>query len=174
MTVLLKQLFSFFQMLNSDTGTNQLSAGLALGVVLGFAPFFSLQGFFVILIIFFFRVQLGAAFLSAFFFKFVAFLMDPLSDQLGRAILENPSLRPLFIQLYNMPILPYTRFNDSIIMGSAAVSFGLVIPLFFVFKILILKYREIVVRRYQQSKFWKVWSATSFYKWYSKYQELYG
>jgi len=68
MTLLLKQLFAFFRLLNSDTATNQLAAGLACGVILGFAPILSLQALLVIFCCFFFRIQLGAAFLSAFFF----------------------------------------------------------------------------------------------------------
>lgn len=174
MTVLLKQLFAFFRLLNSDQGTNQLAAGLACGVILGFAPILSLQAIFILFCCFFFRIQLGAAFLSAFFFKFVAFVFDPLTDILGQKVLEAQALRPLFVSMYNMPIVPLTRFNNSIVMGSAVVSFILVIPLFFVFKRLIIKYRETVVARYKQSKLWKMWAGTSFYKWYLTYEKLYG
>lgn len=67
MTVLLKQLFAFFKLLNSEDGENQLAAGLALGVILGFSPFLSLQTLIVLFLIFLFRIQMGAAFLSAFF-----------------------------------------------------------------------------------------------------------
>ncbi len=174
MTLLLKQLFSFFKLLNSDTGTNQLAAGLAAGLILGFAPILSLQALLVLVLCFFFRIQLGAAFLSAFFFKFIAFIFDPLTDRLGRTVLESESLRPLFITMYNLPFVPLTRFNNSITMGSALVSFILVVPLFFVFKMTIFKYREIVVARYKQTKIWKAWAGTSVYNWYSKYDKLYG
>ena len=174
MTLLLKQLFAFFRLLNSDTGSNQLAAGLAAGVILGFSPFLSLQALFVLFCCFFFRIQLGAAFLSAFFFKFIAFLIDPLSDMLGKAILENEGLRPLFTDLYHMPIVPMTRFNNSIVMGSGVLGFLLVIPLFFAFKSLIAKYRLTVVARYKQSKIWKAWSGTTIYKWYTTYEKLYG
>jgi uncharacterized protein (TIGR03546 family) len=174
MTLLLKQLFAFFRLLNSDTGTNQLAFGLAFGVILGFSPFLSLQTFLVLFLCFFFRIQLGAAFISAFFFKFVAFMFDPLTDKLGRWALELPSLRPLYVEMYNMPLVPLTRFNNSMVMGSALVGFGLVIPLFFLFKSGIVKYRATVVARYQQTKIWKLWIGTSIYKWYQKYQALYG
>lgn len=174
MTLLLKQIFNFFKLLNSDTGTNQLAAGLACGIILGFSPILSLQSLIVLIIIFFFRIQIGAAFLSAFFFKFIAFLVDPASDVLGRWFLELPALRPAFIELYNMPIVPFTRFNNSIIMGSAIVAAILVIPAYFAFKRGIIQYRATVVARYQQTKIWKFWSATSVYKWYTKYQDLYG
>lgn len=174
MTLLLKQIFAFFKLLNSDSGLNQIALGLACGVVLGFAPILSLQALLVIVCCFFFRIQLGAAFLSAFFFKFVAYIFDPVADQIGRHVLEADSLREVFISLFNAPFVPLTRFNNSIVMGSGLVSFILVIPLYFFFKYLIVKYREKVVAKYKQSKIWKAWAGTAFYKWYTKYDDLYG
>lgn len=174
MTLLLKQLFSFFQLLNSETGTNQLASGLSLGLILGFAPFLSLQTVLVLLLVFFFRIQLGAAFLSAFFFKFIAFIIDPAADVLGRVVLEAESLRSIFTSLYNLPLVPMTRFNNSIVMGSFIFSLILVIPSFFIFRLMIEKYRATFVARFKQTKLWKAFHATKFYGLYSKYQELYG
>ncbi|MFZ4403413.1 MAG: TIGR03546 family protein [Pseudobdellovibrionaceae bacterium] len=173
MTLLLKQIFAFLKLLNSDTGTHSLAWGLSFGLVLGFAPFFSLQTLLVILIVLFFRVQLGAAFLSAFFFKFVAYLFDGVSDSIGRITLESEALRPLYIQLYNMPIVPFTRFNNSIVMGSMILTFILTPIAFFTFKFLIIKYRETVVARFKDTKAWKAFAATSLYNWYTKYDQLY-
>lgn len=173
MTLILKQLFAFLRMLNSDTGHNQLASGLALGMFLGFAPFLSLQTLLVLIIVFFFRVQLGAAFLSAFFFKFIAYLIDPLAHIIGKSVLENESLRPLFVGMYNMPLIPLTRFNNSIIMGSLIISCVLSVPAFFVFKALILKYRQTVVAQFKQTKIWKMMTATKFYNWYCSYEKLY-
>ncbi|MBC7370423.1 MAG: TIGR03546 family protein [Bdellovibrionaceae bacterium] len=174
MTLLLKQIFAFFKLLNSETGTNQLAAGLACGLILGFSPMLSIQAFIVLFLIFFFRIQMGAALLSAFFFKFVAFIFDPVADTLGRTVLEAPGLRPLFVTMYNMPLVPLTRFNNSIIMGSGIVGLILVVPAFFVFKALIIKYRATVVARLKGTKFWKAFAATKVYNWYNKYTELYG
>lgn len=174
MTLLLKQIFAFFQLLNSETGTNQLASGLACGLILGFSPFLSIQTLLILCLIFFFRIQMGAAFLSAFFFKFVAFLFDPVADSLGRAVLEAEGLRPLFTQMYNMPLVPMTRFNNSIVMGSMVVGLILVIPAFFLFRIMIVKYRATVVARFKGTKIWKSFAATKVYAWYTKYQDLYG
>lgn len=174
MTLLLKQLFAFIKLLNSDTGHNQIAAGLALGIVLGFSPMLSLQALLVFLIAFFFRVQLGAAFLSAFFFKFIAFIIDPVADQVGQLVLELPSLRPLYIEMYNMPLVPLTRFNNSIVMGGAIISLLAVIPAYFIFQNAILKYRVNVVAKFEDTKFWKALKATGFYKWYATYKSLYG
>src|SRR5689334_5130987 len=133
MGLLIKQLINLIRLLHSDTGQNQIATGLAFGVFLGFAPFLSLQTLLVLFIVFIFRVQLAAAFLSAFFFKLIAFTLDPIADDLGRWALENPSLRDLWSTLYNMPLLPMTRFNNSIIMGSFIISIILCPILFFIF-----------------------------------------
>lgn len=174
MTLLLKQLFNFLKLLNSDTGHNQLASGLACGLVLGLAPFLSLQTVLVLTLVFIFRIQLGAAFLSAFFFKFVGFLLDPVCDPIGRWILENEGLRGIFVEMYNMPIIPFTRFNNSLVMGSLVLSLLLAPILFFVFRALIIKYRIAVVDKFKQTKFWKAFAATSLYNWYTKYDQLYG
>jgi len=174
MTLLLKQFFNFITLLHSENGTKQIAWGLTLGAFLGFSPFFSLQTFLIFLILLIFTVQIGAAFLSAFVFKFIAFLIDPIADILGRAILENESLRPLWTHLYNIPILPYTRFNNSIVMGSFV--FALIISplLYFGFNKAIEKYRSTLVQKIEKTKFWKAFKATKFYIWYSKYQDLAG
>lgn len=174
MTALLKQIFNFLKLLNSDTGTSQLTWGLSLGLILGFAPFISIQTFLVFALIFVFRVQIGAAFLSAFFFKFVAFLFDYPAHLLGKSVLESEGLRPLFTTMYNMPLVPMTRFNNSIVMGSMIVSLLLLPFAFFGFKIAILKYRATVVTRFKGTKFWKAFTATRFYSWYCTYDNLYG
>lgn len=173
MTLILKQIFAFLRLLNSDTGTNQIASGLSLGIILGFAPFVSLQTVIVLLLVFIFRIQLGAAFLSAFFFKFIAFLVDSPADNLGRLLLESESLRSIWTSLYNMPIVPMTRFNNSIVMGSLVISLILAPISFFIFKRLVIKYRELVVERLKETKFWKAFAATKIYNWYLTYNKLY-
>lgn len=174
MTILLKQIINLIRLLHSDTGQSQIAAGLAYGVFLGFAPFLSLQTVLVLFVVFLFRVQLGAVFVSAFFFKFIAFLLDPAADPIGRMLLENPSFRPLWITMYNVPLLPMTRFNNSIVLGSFAISLILCPVLYFVFKSLVIKYQTTMVRRFESSKAWKLWKATKVFDWYTKYRNLYG
>lgn len=174
MTLLLKQLFAFLKVLNSDTGENQIAAGIACGLILGFAPVLSLQTLLVFIIIFLFRVQAGAAFSSAFFFKMIAWLLDPVFDSIGGSFLEIEGLAGVYTTLYNMPIVPFTKFYNSIVMGAGVVSIALFPIVFFVSKVLIVKYRKTVLERFQETKFWKAVKATGFYKWYAKYDQYYG
>lgn len=174
MTYLLKQLFQLVKLLNSETGTNQIAWGIAFGFVLGMTPAFSLQTVLVFIILLFFRVQMGAAFIAAFFFKFAAYLFDPVFHSVGSAVLEMDGLKPLFTTLYNMPIVPWTRFYNSIVMGSGVVSLLLTPVVFFASLYLVKKYRKNVYEKFKQSKFFKAVKATGFYKWYMKYDEFYG
>lgn len=171
MGLILKQLFAFIKLLNSDTGNISLALGMTCGFILGMTPVLSLHSLLIFLILFFFRIQIGAALVMAFFFKFVAYLLDPIFHSVGSNVLEMESLQVFFTTLYNMPILPYTRFNNSIVMGSAVVTFALSPIVFIASQYFIVKYREIVVARFRETKFWKAMQATKFYQWYYKYDQ---
>ena len=174
MTIILKHVFNLIKMLNSETGSVQISLGCALGFILGMTPVLSLHSLLVFACLFLFRIQFGAAMLSAFVFAFPAFLLDPLFHRVGAYFLELPSLQELWTALYNMPIIPFTRFNNSIVLGSGIVSIVLAPLVFFLALFLVSKYREKVVARFKDSKLFKALKATSIYKWYAKYQEFYG
>jgi len=174
MTLILKQLFALFRLLNSDTGTNQIAAGIACGLILGFAPMLSLQALLVFVCMFLFRIQVSAALLSAFFFAFIAWLFDPVSHAVGSTILEAEFLQPLLTEMYNMPFIPYTRFYNSITMGAGALSLLLAPVVFLGSKRLVISYRANVVARFRNSRWWKLWSGTRLFKWYMTYEKLHG
>lgn len=171
MGLILKQIFAFLKLLNSDTGNISLAMGMTCGFILGMTPILSLHSLLVFLILFFFRIQIGAAFVIAFFVKFIAFFFDPLFHVVGSAVLEMDTLQGIFTTLYNMPLVPYTRFNNSIVMGSAVITFALSPFIFVLSQIMIVKYREKVLARFQETKLWKFVKATSFYKWYHSYSQ---
>ena len=171
MGLILKQLFAFIKLLNSDTGTISLAMGLTCGFILGMTPTLSLHSLLIFLVLFFFRIQIGAALLAAFFFKFVAFLLDPAFDAVGSKVLDIESLQAFYTTLYNMPIIPFTRFNNTIVMGSAVITFALSPLIFILSRYLIVKYRQTILARFKESKAWKAVEATKFYQWYYKYDQ---
>jgi uncharacterized protein (TIGR03546 family) len=171
MGLLLKQLFSFIKLLNSDTGNISLALGMTCGFILGMTPTLSLHSLLIFLVLFFFRIQIGAALIAAFFFKFVAFLLDPVFHSIGSKVLEIESLQNIYTSLYNMPLLPFTRFNNSIVMGSAVITFALSPIVFLISQYLIIKYRVVVLARFKETKVWKAVEATKFYQWYYKYDQ---
>ena len=122
MTLILKQLFSFLKVLNSDVGEKPIAWGIVCGMFLGFSPGLSLQSIMIISFLFLFRIQVGAALFAAFFFKILSFILDPLFDIIGGAVLELSFLKGLFTILYNMPIIPFTKFNNSVFMEAGVIA----------------------------------------------------
>lgn len=173
MTIILRQIFVFFKLLNSETASNQIAAGVACGVILGLAPAVSFQSVLVFAVIFLFRVQFGAAFATAFFVKFMAMPFDPLFHRIGSFVLEDPTLEPAFTWMYNVPLVPLTRFYNSIVMGSAVVSILLAPVVFVLSKIVIRRYRETIVERFKDSKLWQFWKTTTIYNWYMRYDKYF-
>jgi uncharacterized protein (TIGR03546 family) len=171
MGLILKQLFSFIKLLNSETGNISIAMGVTCGFILGMTPSLSLQSLVIFLLLFIFRIQIGAALISAFFFAFVAFLLDPAFHAVGSKVLEIESLQAFYTTLYNMPIIPFTRFNNSIVMGSAVITFALSPIVFILSQFLIIKYRVVILARFKETKIWKAVEATKFYQWYYKYDQ---
>ncbi len=73
-----------------------------------------------------------------------------------------------------MPIVPLTRFYNSLVMGAGVISIILAPIVFFASKIIIRKYRATIVARWKNSKPFKALKATSIYNMYSKYEQFYG
>ena len=48
----------------------------------------------------------------------LGFLLDPVFDRIGAGLLGAPSLRPLWTSWYNTPLVPYTNFNNTVVLGS--------------------------------------------------------
>jgi len=170
--VLLRQLFKFFELLHSETSPHQLCAGFVVGMFMGFLPASNLLWLGMVMTLFLFRVNIAAALLSYALFLMVSFFLDPAFDKLGLAILTQAGLKPLWVTFYNAPLIPFTRFNNTIVMGGLAISLILAVPLFFISRTLILNYREVVVRRFRASIVWRTWTATKLYRLYARYLQF--
>lgn len=172
MSLILKQIFNLIKLLHSESGDRSIALGIALGFILGMSPLLSLQAIFVIFVLLVFRIQIGSCLVASFFFKFIAFLLSPVFDKAGRLVLETESLKPLFTSLYNMPVVPYTKFYNSVVMGSGVASLILAPLIYFLSKSIIKKYRSTVVKKTNNSKLWKAFKATKVIQWYLKYDQI--
>jgi hypothetical protein len=70
--------------------------------------------------------------------------------------------------------MPYTRFNNSIVMGSLIFSLLAFYLVYWGGKLMILKYRETLMVRFNRLKIVNVFRASNLYKWYSRYSKLRG
>jgi uncharacterized protein (TIGR03546 family) len=115
---------------------------LCLAMIMGLTPLYSLHNLFVLFLVLFLRLNLSAFILGWVLFSGLAYLMDPLFDRVGYALLTLPSLAGLWTALYNMAFFRICHFNNSIVLGSLFISILLVVPLFVLANIIITRYRQ--------------------------------
>lgn len=159
------------KVLNSESAPGQISMAFCLAVAMGFTPLFSLHNLIVLFLVLFLRVNLTGFILAWIVLSALAYLMDPLFSWLGVTLLTADPLEGLWTALYNITLWRLEKFNNSIVMGSLLISLVLFVPLFFLFNILILRYREHVLAWIQKTRIAQMIKAT---KLYSAYQTLSG
>lgn len=115
-------LIKIFKLLNSETGPWQLAFGVSLGMIVGLTPLLSLHNLIVILVALWCRVNLSLFFTSFGLFSGIAYLLDPMFHHLGYAALNAMAMLPLWTEWYNDAFMRWTRFNNSIVMGSLLCS----------------------------------------------------
>jgi uncharacterized protein (TIGR03546 family) len=167
------QIFGLIRVMHSETDPRQISLGFALGMIPGLTPLTCPHNLLVLLAVLFFRVNISAAMLSWGVFTLWAFALDPLFHQIGLFFLAHVGfLQGLWTTLYNAPLLPYSRFNNSIVMGSLIFSLLAFYPVYWGGRVMVVKYRETLMERFNRLKIVQVFKASDVYKWYSRYSKV--
>lgn len=165
--LVLKLIQSLVKALHSDGTPGQLAAGLALGSILGLTPLLNLHNLVVFGCLLILNVSFPAAMLGWAVFTPLGFLLDPVFDAVGRALLlDVTALRPLWTALYNVPVVPLTNFNNTVVLGSLVVALGLLVPVYFAARAGVVRYRATVGERIRNSKFYKALTASKLYNLY--------
>jgi uncharacterized protein (TIGR03546 family) len=164
---------NFLQVLRSGQTPRQIAAGFALGSMIGLMPFLTLQGLCLWLVILIFDVNLTAALLSVTLFALVAYILDPVFHAMGYFFLTDVSaLQGLWTSLYNAPIAPLTRFNNTVVLGSLLASTVFYVPVYFGMKKFVLAYRTHLHTKIEKWKIYQVISKSSLVRWYDRIKNL--
>jgi uncharacterized protein (TIGR03546 family) len=168
MLTLLKLLQSLVKTLHSEGTPAQVAAGIALGAVLGLTPLVNVHNLVVVAVIFALNVSVGGALLGWALFTPVGFLLDPAFDRLGQQLLlETPALTPMWTAWFNAPVLPYTNFNNTIVLGSVVAWLALWLPIFFAARYGVARYRATLGERVRRSRFYNAVTASKAYNVYT-------
>jgi uncharacterized protein (TIGR03546 family) len=171
----LKIIRDFVKILREGQTPSQVAGAFALGSIVGLSPVFTLQGLFLWLLILVLDINLSAAILAFTLFSLVAFLADPLFHWLGFQILVNvPALQPLWTWMYNAPVAPLTRFNNTVVTGSFAAALVFAVPIYFGFRRFVVAYRANVGRKIERWKIYQVVNRSTLLRWYRQVRDLGG
>ena len=167
--LLLNQVFKILKLLHSESSTFQLSGGVVLGMFIGFTPLFSLLQCLYWTVLILVKINLASTVLSAALFALVANSLNHSFGAIGLVALRSDTLAQLWTLLYNAPIVPYTFFYNSLVMGGFLVGAVLCIPLYVLVTILISRYRQVVVKRFKTTWLFRAWMSSKLYPLYVKY-----
>ena len=173
MTLIIKNILNIIKILTDNTSPKQITWSLLLGLGLGLSPLFSLQFFLFLIILLFFNVQFSLAFSSSFFFRLLFIPLASTFHLIGNLVLTQPAFRGIFTDLINIPLIPFTNFNNTIVMGSF-IFWLVTLPFFYlVFLNIVERYQEKIVSKIKKSKLYLFLKASFFVKWYEKYERIY-
>ena len=168
--LILKFLQSLIKALNSDGTPGQVAAGMALGLCLGFSPIASLHNLVVVAVAMLTTVSFPGFMLGWFVAVPVGFLLDPVFDRVGMALLLDDRLAPLFTWIVNTPVVSLSRLNNSIVVGSLVCWIIALIPAYFIFKVLVARYRAHIFARLEKLKFFQAIKASKLYQTYEMFR----
>jgi len=170
-----KILAKFIQAMREGQTPHQVAAGFGIGFLIGLMPFLTLQGLFFFLILFFLNVNLAAGTLAIMLCSLLAWLFDPLFHNLGYFLLTGiPALFGTWETLYNLPVAPLTRFNNTVVMGSFVAGLVALFPVYFGMKKFVVLYRTKIEGRLVQWKVIKIIKNSKFFGLYEKIRDLGG
>ncbi|HEY6090935.1 MAG TPA: TIGR03546 family protein [Gemmatimonadales bacterium] len=170
MFAIIKLIQSLFGALHSEGTPGQLAAGIALGSFLGLTPLLNLHNAVIFAALVLLNVSFAGGLLGWAVFIPVGFLLDPLFDWIGHGLLMAPGLRGLWTSLYNMPIMPLTNFNNTVVLGSVVFTVLFAVPLFFAARYGVTRYRATLGERVRQSRFYKAVMASKAYNVYKMFR----
>lgn len=158
----------FVKGLTSDTDPKQIGWGIAIGFVIGLIPKGNLTAQLLLVLLMMLKVNIPFGLLAMFLVSFVNPLADKLTDPLGYALLTSEALAPLWTGLYNLPVVPWTDFNNTVLLGGLLAGLALLFPVYLAGRRFGVYYNDKFRDRVMNSKLVKSLKASVLFDWYFK------
>lgn len=131
-------LVKFLKALNSNSNPSEIAHALSIGIMLGLMPKSNALWYILFVFFMFVRINKGWYCVVTLLVSQIAWMLDPLFHDIGWTILHLEALEKFFSVWIEIPFVGFTRFNNTIVIGSFALSLVLYIP-FYILGIVIVK-----------------------------------
>lgn len=156
-----RQIQKLITALNSNSRIPEIALGLTLGISLGLLPFNIILSGLLILAVIIIRCNVAAVFLGLLIGNISGTAVDPIAKKLGYIVLTLKPLTPFWTTLYNLPIVPLSRFNHSHIGGMLILLIIGFYPIYKLMSYLVAYYRTHLQERIKKSKIYKTLKLSS-------------
>lgn len=148
------------QALILETTPRQLAWGAALGMLIGLVPKGNLIAIGLMTLFCALRINIAAGTAAISLFTWCGLYLDPVSHRLGHWVLTNEALQPLFTTLYNKNLVPWTAFNNTVVLGSTLIGLALVLPVYGITKPVFDRFAPRIAERLKQYRIVQAMRAT--------------
>jgi len=148
-----------FRALNANANPGEIAHAFSIAMLLGLLPKNNLLWYLLFVFFLFVRINKGAYFLLLILFSMLAPLGDPIFNSVGYKVLTLPALEGAFSTLIEIPFVGFTRFNNTIVMGSLIAGIILYIPVYILGRIFVKQWRTVIASRIRKNPIMK-----AFYK----------
>jgi len=107
-----------------------IAFGCAMGMMVGLMPKGNLTAAAISMFVLATQANLASAALSGTLFSWAGVWTDPLAHRLGSAILTQPAWQKSFARLYELPLMPWTALNNTVVVGSLVLAVVLFYPVY--------------------------------------------
>jgi uncharacterized protein (TIGR03546 family) len=149
---MIKPIAKLIVALNGNLKKSQIAAGFSWGLLLGLVPVGNVFWVVLFVVSFFFKHHHGSKVLVLAVLKLLSGVVAPLLDTAGWELLHIEALQPLFTTLYNMPFVPLTKFNNTLVAGGLAGGVILWVPVFILILLLVPLYRNKLAPKIRENK----------------------
>ena len=158
----------FITGITSETEPPQIAAGVALGFLIGLLPKATLTVQVLLVLVMALRVNAPMALLTILATSLLNPLFDHLTDPIGYALLSSQSLAPFWTRLYNTPVVPWTGFNQTVMLGGLIFGLALFAPVYITAKKGAVAYNARFKDKVMNSKIMKGLKGLWLLDWYFK------
>lgn len=100
---------------------------------------------------------------AGFVFSWVGSCLDPIAHKIGEQVLTYQPMAETWAWLYQLPMVPWTRFENTVVMGSLVLALCSAIPVYWLSHLFFATYGESAKRALTQSHFsqWLIGSPST-------------
>ncbi len=164
---MLTAIAKLLKVLNSDDNPAQVAVAVVFALIMGLTPLMSPHNLFILLLVLVLRVNLSFFLLSFALFSGIAYLLDPLSMQLGAAVLQAEGLTVVWTSMYQSSFWRFMAYNNTLVMGSVCLSLILALPMYWAVVWAITRYRDKVRAKLAQTRLMLFVKSTRLFELYS-------
>lgn len=151
---MLKAIIGLIKSLNSNSHPGEIAHAVSIGVLLGLMPKDNALWYILFIFFAFVRINKAVYLLVILGMSLFAHTLDVYLDQIGYIVLTYEPAYPVYRFLLDIPFVAFTKFNNTVVMGSLVSGIILYIPVYIIARLLIKLWRSTIAPKIASSKLW--------------------